>query len=70
MQKTILIIDDNAQLGEMLTQTFEQSGYAALYAENGAAAFSFGFALESWMRADRPGLTEAFEALTGGVAVV
>jgi len=40
MQKTILIIDDNAQLGEMLTQAFEQNGYAALYAENAAAAFS------------------------------
>lgn len=35
-----------------------------------AAAFSFGFGLESWMRADRHRLTEAFEALTGGVAVV
>ena len=40
MQKTILIIDDNAQLGEMLTQAFEQSGYVALYAESAAAAFS------------------------------
>lgn len=35
-----------------------------------AAAFSFGFGLESWMRADRPGLSESLEALTGGVAVV
>jgi hypothetical protein len=35
-----------------------------------AAAFSFGFGLESWMRAGRPGLSEGFEALTGGVAVV
>jgi hypothetical protein len=36
----------------------------------GAAAFAFGFGLESWMRADRPGFTEALGAVTGGPAVV
>jgi hypothetical protein len=35
-----------------------------------AAAFSFGFGLESWMRADQPGLSEALDTLTGGAAVV
>lgn len=35
-----------------------------------AAAFAFGFGLDSWMRADRPGLTEALGAVTGGPAVV
>jgi hypothetical protein len=35
-----------------------------------APAFAFGFGLESWMRADRPGLAEAFEALGSGPAVV
>jgi len=35
-----------------------------------AAAFAFGFGLEDWMRADRPGFTEALGAITGGPAVV
>jgi hypothetical protein len=35
-----------------------------------AAAFAFGFGLESWMRADRPGFTEALGAVAGGPAVV
>jgi hypothetical protein len=35
-----------------------------------AAAFAFGFGLESWMRADRPGSAEALGALAGGPAVV
>lgn len=35
-----------------------------------AAAFSFGFGLEAWMRADRPGSGEALGALAGGPAVV
>jgi hypothetical protein len=35
-----------------------------------AQGFAFGFGLESWMRADRPGLTEALGALSGGPAVV
>jgi hypothetical protein len=35
-----------------------------------APAFAFGFGLESWMRADRPGLAEALEALGSGPAVV
>lgn len=36
----------------------------------GAAGFAFGFGLESWMRADRPGSAEALGALSGGPAVV
>jgi len=36
----------------------------------GAAAFAFGFGLESWMRAARPGSAEALGALAGGPAVV
>ncbi|WP_137124976.1 DUF2459 domain-containing protein [Roseomonas sp. HF4] len=36
----------------------------------GAAGFAFGFGLESWMRADRPGSAEALAALGGGPAVV
>lgn len=35
-----------------------------------AAAFAFGFGLESWMRAARPGSAEALPALIGGPAVV
>ncbi|CAH0297095.1 DUF2459 domain-containing protein [Roseomonas sp. CECT 9278] len=35
-----------------------------------AAGFAFGFGLEDWMRADRPGFTEALGAVTGGPAVV
>ena len=35
-----------------------------------AEAFGFGFGLESWMRADRPGLNEALEALASGPAVI
>jgi hypothetical protein len=35
-----------------------------------AAAFAFGFGLEAWMRAARPGSGEALGALTGGPAVV
>jgi hypothetical protein len=35
-----------------------------------AGGFAFGFGLESWMRADRPGLAEALGALGGGPAVV
>lgn len=35
-----------------------------------AAAFSFGFGLERWMRADRPESAEALSALSGGAAVV
>jgi hypothetical protein len=34
-----------------------------------ATAFAFGFGLEDWMRADRPGFFEALGALTGGPAV-
>lgn len=36
----------------------------------GARAFAFGFGLESWMRAERPGSGEALAALSGGPAVV
>ena len=36
----------------------------------GAPAFAFGFGLESWMRAARPGSAEALAAITGGPAVV
>jgi hypothetical protein len=35
-----------------------------------AAAFAFGFGLESWMRASRPGTAEALGAIAGGPAVV
>lgn len=35
-----------------------------------AAGFAFGFGLESWMRADRPGSAQALAALGGGPAVV
>jgi hypothetical protein len=35
-----------------------------------ATGFAFGFGLEPWMRADRPGFTEALGAITGGPAVV
>ncbi len=35
-----------------------------------AAAFAFGFGLEAWMRAARPGSGEALGALSGGPAVV
>lgn len=35
-----------------------------------AAAFAFGFGLEAWMRAERPGSGEALGALSGGPAVV
>jgi hypothetical protein len=35
-----------------------------------AQGFAFGFGLESWMRADRPGLAEALGAIGGGPAVV
>lgn len=35
-----------------------------------AWAFAFGFGLESWMRAERPGSAEALAALGGGPAVV
>jgi hypothetical protein len=36
----------------------------------GAAGFAFGFGLEAWMRADRPGSAEALGAIAGGPAVV
>ena len=36
----------------------------------GAAAYAFGFGLESWMRADRPGAAEMLGAVAGGPAVV
>ncbi len=36
----------------------------------GAQGFAFGFGLEAWMRAGRPGLAEAVGAVTGGPAVV
>jgi hypothetical protein len=35
-----------------------------------AQGFAFGFGLEAWMRAGRPGLAEALGALAGGPAVV
>jgi len=35
-----------------------------------AQGFAFGFGLEDWMRADRPGFTEALGAIAGGPAVV
>jgi hypothetical protein len=35
-----------------------------------ATAFAFGFGLESWMRAARPGSAEALAGLAGGPAVV
>ncbi|WP_188969630.1 DUF2459 domain-containing protein [Neoroseomonas lacus] len=35
-----------------------------------AAAFAFGFGLEAWMRAARPGSGEALAAMAGGPAVV
>ncbi len=35
-----------------------------------AQGFAFGFGLESWMRAARPGFTEALGAVAGGPAVV
>uniref|UniRef100_UPI0018E01977 DUF2459 domain-containing protein n=1 Tax=Roseomonas rosulenta TaxID=2748667 RepID=UPI0018E01977 len=36
----------------------------------GAEGFAFGFGLEAWMRASRPGLTEALGAVGGGPAMV
>lgn len=36
----------------------------------GGSSFAFGFGLESWMRAARPGSAEALSALSGGPAVV
>nr|WP_246523434.1 DUF2459 domain-containing protein [Neoroseomonas eburnea] len=36
----------------------------------GAPTFAFGFGLESWMRAERPGSGEALAALGGGSALV
>lgn len=35
-----------------------------------AQAFAFGFGLEAWMRADRPGSGDAIAALGGGAALV
>lgn len=35
-----------------------------------ARAFAFGFGLEAWMRAERPGVIEALAALGGGPALV
>lgn len=35
-----------------------------------ARGYAFGFGLEAWMRADRPGSAEALGALAGGPAVV
>lgn len=49
-----------------------RAGPLALFARDapGAAAFAFGFGLESWMRAVRPGSAEMLGAMAGGPAVV
>lgn len=70
--ETLLVAAQSWHLDLCLAAAAVRAGpLAPLAAEAASApAFAFGFGLESWMRAARPGSAEALGAIAGGPAVV
>lgn len=71
-QEAVLVTAQSWHLDLCLTAAAIGAGRLAPLAQGSptAQAFAFGFGLESWMRAARPGSGEALGALAGGPAVV